>query len=204
MDRVEFLRSYWRYYLTLEKRFIHTLNYVTLDDANNRTYSNEYASLLQGIGAELDSFFKVYCGFNLEEEKTIADYVGIVLSDYPDIRNQEIVLCTGASIKPFKDWKVGTPAQSLKWWDAYNKIKHSRAINSKKASQGNVLKALAALYLLEMKYLKRIAATDKCIDIPDEQSALFTVKGWDYAYFSAKDWILPKDGDDVIIDAGTA
>lgn len=37
--------------------------YIELDWQNAGTFSNEYALLLQSIGAELDNFFKVYCGF---------------------------------------------------------------------------------------------------------------------------------------------
>ena len=65
MQREEFLRNYWAYYLLLEEKFIHTLNYVELAKENFGTYSNEYAALIQMIGAELDSFFKVYCASEL-------------------------------------------------------------------------------------------------------------------------------------------
>lgn len=33
-----------------------------------------YALLLQSIGAELDNFFKVYCGFAAEDRKNMNDY----------------------------------------------------------------------------------------------------------------------------------
>ena len=74
MDREKFLRDYWAYYLMLEEKFIHTLNYVELAKENFGTYSNEYAALMQMIGAELDSFFKEYCGFASGEFKKINDY----------------------------------------------------------------------------------------------------------------------------------
>ena len=59
MTREEFLNNYWAYYLMLEDRFVHTLNYVELSQDNEDVYSNEYAAIIHIIGAEIDSFFKV-------------------------------------------------------------------------------------------------------------------------------------------------
>ena len=64
MTRKELSRNYWRYYGMLEDKFLATVNYVELNQANFQSFSNEYALLLQAIGAELDNFFKVYCGFD--------------------------------------------------------------------------------------------------------------------------------------------
>lgn len=82
MTRKEFLQHYWCYYLVLEEKFRNTLNYVELDQDNERTFSNEYALLLQAIGAELDNFFKVYCRFSPDDRKTIKDYCPFVLNRY--------------------------------------------------------------------------------------------------------------------------
>lgn len=69
MNREEFLRDCWAYYKMLEDKFIHTLNYVALSKDNELTFSNEYAGLIQLMGSELDSFFKIYCGFKQNERK---------------------------------------------------------------------------------------------------------------------------------------
>ena len=90
MTRKEFLQHYWCYYLVLEEKFRNTLNYVELDQDNERTFSNEYALLLQAIGAELDNFFKVYCRFSPDDRKTIKDYCPFVLNRYSDIVNQKV------------------------------------------------------------------------------------------------------------------
>lgn len=63
---------------------------MEINPSNFSTYSNEYALLLQSIGAELDNFFKVYCGFNLTDRKNIADYVAFVLADFPTITTEEL------------------------------------------------------------------------------------------------------------------
>ena len=71
LTRKELMNNHWKYYLMLENRLIKTLDCVELSQDNYNTYSNEFAALLQIIGAELDNFFKVYCGFSLSERKTI-------------------------------------------------------------------------------------------------------------------------------------
>ena len=60
------MKNYWRYYILLEKKFIGTLNYVELAEENFSTYSVEYARQLLAVGSELDTFFKIYCGFSLD------------------------------------------------------------------------------------------------------------------------------------------
>ena len=92
MTRKEFLQHYWCYYLVLEEKFKNTLNYVELNWQNAATFSNEYALLLQSIGAELDNFFKLYCGFAPEDRKNIKDYCTFVLNDYSDIVNRKVLI----------------------------------------------------------------------------------------------------------------
>ena len=71
--RKELMNKHWKYYLMLENKFLNILNYVELTADNYNTYSNEFAALLQIIGAELDNFFKVYCNFNSNERKSVTD-----------------------------------------------------------------------------------------------------------------------------------
>lgn len=181
MTRKEFLQHYWRYYLVLEEKFKNTLNYVELDWQNGAAFSNEYALLLQSIGAELDNFLKVYCGFSSQDRKSMNDYCGIVLNDYPDIVNQKILIPErDMEFQPYQGWNTGSPAQSLVFWDSFCRIKHSRYANIQAANQKNVLYILAALYLLEMKYLSKIANDEP--DVPDNKSGLFELKDWNYRY----------------------
>ena len=39
MTREEFLYDYWAYYLMLERKFMHTLDYVSLHTDNESAYS---------------------------------------------------------------------------------------------------------------------------------------------------------------------
>lgn len=104
MTRKELSRNYWRYYRMLEDKFLATANFVEINPANFSSFSNEYALLLQSIGAELDNFFKVYCGFNLTDRKTITDYITPVLRDFPSITEEQIkVLGTDIIVSPSPD-----------------------------------------------------------------------------------------------------
>lgn len=135
MIRKELSRYYWRYYRMLEDKFLSTVNYVEISQANKSTYSNEYALLLQSIGAELDNFFKLYCGFNLTDRKNIADYATFVLTDFPAIITTQIqVLDTDMTVTPFDGWNTNIPAQSLSWWLAFDHIKHNRVGNFQEAN----------------------------------------------------------------------
>lgn len=179
MTRKELNQKHWRYYLMLEKRFIESMEYVELHQDNYNTFSNGYALLLQAIGAELDTVFKEFCGFNTSDRKTIADYAQYILTNKPDIINQKIVLQEyDIVIQPFQNWNVSQPAQTLQWWNAFTDIKHNRYDQLKLAKQENVLNILGALYLIEMMYLKKITENTSEVDIFDESSKLFTLKNW--------------------------
>ena len=203
MTREEFLRDYWAYYLMLEKKFVHTLNYVSLHTDNESVFSNEYAALIQMIGAEMDSFFKVYCGFAASDNKNISHYHPIITNDYPGILSQQVrVRSADMSIIPFDGWNGAQPKQSLFWWLAFDNIKHSRTANKKDGSQKNALYLLAGLYLIEMKYLGKIAAQTGDMDIPDEKSELFSLPGWTFNYMAGNELVQQTIGDAVVLDGG--
>lgn len=45
MTRDDFIAKYWKYYLTLERDFISTLEYVEFEPENFRTFSNRYVKI---------------------------------------------------------------------------------------------------------------------------------------------------------------
>ena len=190
MTRKELSRNYWRYYRMLEDKFLSTANYVEISPANFSAFSNEYALLLQSIGAELDNFFKVYCGFNLTDRKNIADYANTILSVFPAITTTQIrVLETNITVAPFRAWNTTTPAQSLSWWQAFDDIKHNRNGNFHEANQENVLNMLAALYILEIKMFTTATKDNPAqgiaeIDIPSETSKVFGLPTWNFRCIS--------------------
>lgn len=178
IKRKRFNDRYWKYYMMLEDRFIRTCQFVELTPDNYDTFSNEYASLLMAIGAEIDVLFKLNCSIDVEERSSIEKYISLqpLVKDIElEVVNREI-----ETVKPFATWDITAPAKSLEWWQAYNKIKHGRGDNRQFASQRNVLFALAALCLLENYMLKKIALEYNCMNVPSEYSKLFYIIGWKY------------------------
>ena len=183
MNRTDFMNHYFRYYLLLEKKFIATLNYVELAKENFSTFSVEYAHQLLAIGSELDTFFKIYCGFNLEDRKNISDYTQYILNDYPEITSQKVQIDdSDIVLTPYDEWTQWKPQSKnlLSWWDSYNSVKHNRQENLLKASMGNVVTSLSALYLIEMKYLQKISVESNEPDEPESRSDLFTLTDWKF------------------------
>lgn len=186
----ELSNNYWKYYKMLEEKFVESLKYVELDSENYDTYSIDFANQLNSIGSELDVFFKVVSKFKLDDRKTIADYYDEINKFYPNIKNQEIVICDkrNIKIKPFELWNGECTAQSLEWWVAYNNIKHGRVINMRDANLKNVLNILGALFILEMYLFKDIhdnlSGESKCLDVPEEGSKLFVLLNWKTRWYS--------------------
>lgn len=179
MNRKDLNQNHWRYYLMLEKRFMESIDYVELHKDNFNTFSNGYALLIQAIGAELDTVFKEFCGYNTYDRKTIADYAQYILSNKPNIINIKILLLEyDIEIQPFQTWNTNQPAKSLDWWTAFTDIKHNRFEQLKQANQEYALNILGALFLIEMMYLKEITENTSELDVFDESSKLFTLKNW--------------------------
>lgn len=178
MNNKDLTKKYWHYYLLLEKRFLSTIDYVEIDRRNYSCFSNEYALLIQAVGSELDCFFKEYCGINKDTRASIKDYATIILADYPDIVSQVITIQnTKLLLQPFNNWDVNQAAKSLKWWTAFDLLKHNRYDNFSKANLENVLNTLSALYLMEMKYYMKNAQPAEP-NIPEKSSDLFELVGW--------------------------
>ena len=184
MHRDEFTKNYWRFYILLENKFIKTLNYVELTRKNFKTYSIEYAHQLLSIGSELDSFLKIYCDFNPQKRKTMKLYVDYLVDNYSDINLQKIYIPTAdIELIPYEKIRKFDPKKEknpLDWWNAYNKVKHNRQGNLTQASLENVINALSALYLIEMKYLQIITEGTEETDEPDPKSEIFQLKNWEF------------------------
>ena len=136
----------------------------------------------------------MYCNFSTQDRKTINDYCPFVLNDYRDIMNQKVLIMDrNMVVQLFQGWNANCPSLSLAFWDSFCKIKHSRHANIQEANQKNVLDTLAALYLLEMKYLSKIANNEP--DIPDTRSGLFELDNWNYRYLPLGPGFAVIDGD---------
>jgi len=195
MTREDFIIKYWKYYSSLEAQFIETSSYVSLAQRNFNCFSDKFAILLQAVGSELDSFFKVFCGFNSDDHKTIADYYGAVIQKWPDVITQEInVIDAKIKITPFQTWNAQQPKQSLTWWNAFDEIKHNRSEKVEKANLENILNCLGALFMLEMKELSLICNGQEP-DVPEPPTKIFELKDWNYRYIPLAQGFAAIDGE---------
>lgn len=197
MDKEIFENNYWNYYLMLEERFVYSMKYVELAEKNYDTYSLDFVSQIQGTGSELDVVMKEICNFKPTDRKTMLDYAPMIFSIFPNIVNQEVeVIGKNLVIKPFENWDIKKPAESLFWWQKYNSIKHGRVGNYTDANLKNVLYSLTALFVLERCWLKQIADSNDGVDIPIRRSEIFILSNWisKYAYDAEHLSKLTPDG----------
>ena len=171
--------------------------------SNLCVFSNEYAHLIQAIGSELDCFIKFYCGFDPKARFGITDYANSILDEWPQITEQvaKIVGYNVQPIKPFNGWNVTEAAKSLTWWNAFNKIKHSRVENMTDASLKNTLYILAGLYILEKKYIQKIARQENRVDVMRNDSEIFILENWTYRFEAINDMFFEKCGNNIVLDA---
>lgn len=166
MNSNRFNKLYWKHYIILEEDFIYTHRYVEISKNNFGTFSVEYTKQLQSIGSEFDVICREICKYyGFYDKGSISDYASIIIPKFINIQNENVIIKSNKSIniKPLGDWIIKPKHKSPEWWRAYNKIKHDRANNLKKANLENVLLALASLYLIEMFFIFDIAEKENVV-----------------------------------------
>ncbi|TPN63608.1 hypothetical protein FJ986_23455 [Mesorhizobium sp. B1-1-1] len=146
----------WHYFLSLERDFERTLDYVELAEENHKAYSNEYAKLLLLVGSEVDIVAKILCkDINAASTASnILHYQTEICARFAGMHTIEIDIPRyRMSVLPWLDWG-NTPLSSPGWWRSYNNVKHGRDANFNEASQGNVTAALCGLLALHL-YIHR-------------------------------------------------
>lgn len=190
-----FIDIYWSHYLSLEKEFVNTFQYVTLDRDNENAFSLTYAKLMLAIGSELDVVLKEYC-LNIDVSfkksyKTIGKYKEAIIKEKPEFVDQKVAIINHElQIEPWKEWNNLPDAPW--WWTVYNKVKHKRTSKVKIdgvekegyrfANQKYVMLALAGLYQILVYYYYEIAKeADDEVLTPMPASRLFKLTGgaWD-------------------------
>ncbi len=181
LSQKDFVNIHWKYYKTLEDDFTRTIRYVNLDEKNYYAFSIEYSKLILSVCGELDTILKLICGFKGSDRKTMKDYKARMFKKYEDLSEQKVsVKNTDIELIPFEN-------DPMEWWGDYNAIKHNRAENFDRANLKTVLNALSALYLLEMHVYKDYFLDNETMrDLPDDDSNLFYVVGWDTKYLYGK------------------
>jgi hypothetical protein len=81
----------WYYFLSIEKDFNGTIDFVHLSPANAKAYSNEYAKLILLIGSEVDVIAKRLCKkvSPHKRAKNIDDYRQVITKAFPGERDKK-------------------------------------------------------------------------------------------------------------------
>ncbi len=118
----------WFYFLSIEKDFAATTDFVEVSPQNGGTYSNEFAKLLLLIGSEIDVVAKLVCR-DVEPKrnvKNIDDYRQVLTSQFKDIHTVEVRIPRYTrSEQPWLEWGQ---EKSPFWWKAYNEVVSRRVV----------------------------------------------------------------------------
>lgn len=165
--------QYWRYYLVLENDVLSVEPYVSFHPDNYNCFSNQFIKLYQIVCSEVDVVCKAYCHYIAYKDGLVGkctnmvEYAKYVVEKHPEITRQEVVVSgTTCTLVPWEKWSHAGYAPA--WWRKYNKVKHERSsleqngskYNYQNANLGNVLTALAALYVLEKYFYADVARSE--------------------------------------------
>lgn len=196
MNAKKFEKTFWNYYLELEREYLEIERIIPFDEINYNTFSYKYIDLICTICSEIDILFKEYMeikGYepDLDENGNpsynINQYKKFVEEKVKNFKAQEIICYNrkfyNKTIYPYKNWKNEPP----KWWTVYNKIKHNQEqlIDNKKAykyaNQICVLNALGALFQLNLYIYENIQKNGLIVPLPE--SLLFKLeRNWEDPY----------------------
>ena len=178
MTLEEFNTNVWPFYLTLERDFINTLNYVTFSTDNFATFSVEFERQILSIGSEIDIVWKLLCK-ELQPDvrvNNIREYFEILSGLDGFLSTQVSYEIQNYMISPFENW---TNESRPGWWTSYNKLKHDRTTdgNFKLGNLGNTFGALAGLYATNRFLFRQLSISHPHKD-PNPASQIFSMVGW--------------------------
>ena len=138
--------------MALENDIKELSRYIEFDESNFKVHSIELTRLLLTTSSEVDVVMKELCKLIEPNSKAenINAYKKIIKDKLPAIINTG-VNCPlyGLSLTPWSNWNGdGNP----EWWRSYNKVKHERSNNYKRANLKNVLNSVAGLFVSNVHY----------------------------------------------------
>lgn len=163
MTRDQFIKLYWRQYLSIEKDFLKTDEYVSIAKKNYPTFSNAYSKLFLTICAEIDSLSVEFSQMIKNDYDTESDIkknnilkrIDTIKTVYPKINSFRIKTKFPYDELNFVPFSKLSKDNMSDWWHDYNEYKHRRTSSTstgqpfyEKACLKNVINSLAALYLL--------------------------------------------------------
>jgi hypothetical protein len=124
---------------------------------NFNVHSIEFARLLISSSSEIDVIAKELCRLLSQNSKCedMADYQSVILEHYPLFNTMKMNI-PRFSLAPVP-WDAWARGEKLEWWRAYNEVKHERSKHYGKATLGNTLDSVAALFSLLLYYYRQLA-----------------------------------------------
>lgn len=166
MNKEEFLNKYFTYYESLEDDVIKSFRYVEPTKNNYKSYSIEYARLLQDICSEIEMLLKEIA--KVDKEKNNDNFYALIdkVKMVDDISKRKVTMIKYNNIEllPFEE-RLRYNNRYIEWWYDHNKIKHSRIVKMNGANLYNVINALAALFILEDLLNKEIYKAERKDDL---------------------------------------
>lgn len=141
---------YVRAFLLIQKDLLTLFEYVEPADTNLQTFSFRIHELLLRTCIEIEANFVAILtenGYKKSGKLSMSDYQKVnkshLLSDY----EVNFPFWHGAKLmrRPFSTWENES---GLKWYQAYNKLKHERHLKFQLANFDNLLEAVSALVIL--------------------------------------------------------
>lgn len=168
----------YEWYSNLENRIRLILEIIpfTIPEELKKIVTPRLVPILVESASIIDSVFRTLFPNKAERpnNKTITkkgadiyDYFRILEKDLQLSKTPSLVLMSPPFIlAPFQNWSDSTP-NPLKWWTAYNRLKHDRVKWSKEATLLNTLNALCGLQQLmtKMSDILRYSLRFKWVDL---------------------------------------
>ena len=134
----DFLKLYWKQYLSLEKDLLQMDDYVTIDSKNYGCFSNNFAKIFMMACSELDSLVLKFDeiirrDFFIEKAlpKSFPQKLDMLLYKYKNLHNMRISTKADICEINFVPFTNFTENETDGWWKDYNLVKHNRTeINS--------------------------------------------------------------------------
>jgi hypothetical protein len=141
---------YIRPFLLLQKDLQQLFDYIEPADSNKGCYSYRLHELLLRVCVEVEVNFKAILQENIYSKAPrkwdIADYQKINRSHHLSSYRVLVPYWDGKTKRaPFMSWNRNQP---LKWYQAYNDVKHNRCANFALASLNNVIDAMCGLVVI--------------------------------------------------------
>lgn len=182
MTDKEFIKLYWKQYLSLERDLLESSEYVTIDSKNYGCFSNNYTKIFLMACSELDSISDVFADMikndlklDIKIQRVFPAKIDLINNPYPKFKDMAIItnedIVEKLRYTPFRKFEEN---ETDDWWKDYNLVKHNRTelneggkYNYEKANLKNTMTALAALFLL--CYLLSSYINDEAKLVPESQ-----------------------------------